>query len=100
MRDLPFAESRFAVLDYAREKTDQYGTRMASKVFFITWSPRPAPTELKMMYSTQRKHAIKIFSGVEEFIANTTEDILIETGAKARFEETHDSEDDQGWLDD
>lgn len=104
LKELPFSDCRYAVYDHERMKNDQYGARKAEKVFFITWQPVPAPTQLKMLYSTERRTLGAVFKGVEEIVAVKRDDILFATGTKDKFAEDDSDDEERGgkddWMDD
>lgn len=104
LADLPFSDCRFAVYDHERMKNDQYGARKAEKVFLVTWQPVPAPTHLKMLYSTERRTLSAVFTGVEEIVAVKKDDILYATGSKDKFADEESGDEERGgkddWMDD
>jgi cofilin len=104
MKELPFSECRYIVYDHERLKEDQYGSRMAAKVFFITWQPVPAPTQFKMLYSTERRILSQAFKGVEDIVAVKRDDVMVAVGAKGKFDEEESEDEERGgkddWMDD
>lgn len=104
LKDLPFSDCCYAVYDHERLKADQYGSRMAAKVFFITWQPVPAPTQLKMLYSTERRTLSSVFKGIEDIVATKRDDILVACGEKGKFDEDDSEDEERGgkgdWMDD
>ena len=104
LKDLPFSDCCYAVYDHERLKSDQYGSRVAAKAFFITWQPVPAPTQTKMLYSTERRTLGVVFKGVEDIVATKKDDIMVATGEKGKFDDEDSGDEERGgkddWMDD
>ena len=89
---LPDADCRYVVYDHEYKTKDG---RLADKLLFITWCPAPAPTTIKMLYTTERPRVSPWITGALELTASSRGDIKDFLGV----EDAEENESDDDWMD-
>ena len=79
---------------------------MTDKLYFITWLPTAAPTNLKILYSSEKQVLIPVFLGSADVIVKNVNEILTAIGEKNKVNKGHYGDDDdetesvpEDWMD-
>mmetsp|Transcript_357 Transcript_357/g.420 ORF Transcript_357/g.420 Transcript_357/m.420 type:complete len:162 (+) Transcript_357:188-673(+) len=95
LKSLPDAKCRYVVYDHEFVKDG----RKQDKLLFITWCPRAADTNTKMLYTTERPKVAAFINGAFDVNAASVGEIKEYLGMDAGSDEDIAADDDD-WLSD
>jgi len=95
INSLPPAQCRYVVYDHEFMKDG----RKQDKLLFITWCPRSADTNTKMLYATERPRVAEWIVGAFQVNADSVGEIKDYLGLDAGSDEDI-APDDDAWLSD